>query len=507
MGDESGKCDITISLLATSTYVGTVIPAKAGIHRSRRMDAKAGMPSTNTVRHETKRRFLPLSRPVWTFKTRSYSRKLNEGKYSELAEITRRLGKLRAEVWRRYGSIAGVGLTHRQIRDRWLADGRMFDVPARLWKETLRDTFADVVAYREAAKVKVRPAIRKHIEGEEPPEVAQRKRLYGLLKHDEWAGDSYLRRGMRKYYRHGRTKVNNQIVLDTGCYTAFERDGQAWIKVMGLEHDKRIAIPLNTSHIPSGTLRLILRDGRVEVHHAVEAEQACNCKLSGQATIGIDKGYTEVFTDSDGQTHGEGLGRLLSHESDSLKVKYQQRNKLKAIAEAKPHKRDAIYQNNLGRQKLNRRKRKHTTRVRDKVFKAAHSVIDKAGVVACEDLTAPINGQSYTKDNKRRLAAWVKGLIAEAIQGVSQRRGSTLAIVNAAYTSQMDSRFGVLLGQRRGDAFYCFDGEVLQADANAARSVLSRLYDQEIQLYTPYWKVKDILLRRTEQFLADTPQL
>ncbi|HIE30546.1 TPA: hypothetical protein EYP66_25085 [Candidatus Poribacteria bacterium] len=46
--------------------------------------------------------------------------------------IARRLGKIRKEVWHRYGSISGVGLTHREIRDRWLAEGRKFDVPARL---------------------------------------------------------------------------------------------------------------------------------------------------------------------------------------------------------------------------------------------------------------------------------------------------------------------------------------------------------------------------------------
>ena len=49
------------------------------------------------------------------------SKKINNGKHNELKEIAKRLSQLRAEVWHRYGSIAGVGLTHRQIRDSWLA--------------------------------------------------------------------------------------------------------------------------------------------------------------------------------------------------------------------------------------------------------------------------------------------------------------------------------------------------------------------------------------------------
>jgi hypothetical protein len=346
-----------------------------------------------------------------------YSKGLNQGKYERLVKIASRLGRLRAEVWRRYGSVQGVGLSHRQIRDRWLAEGRQFDVPARLWKETLRDTFGDIVAYREAAKVKVRRAVWRRAQDD-----AERKRLYTLLKTDKWLEDGYLCRMMRKHYKHGRTQVNNQIVLDTGCYTAFERNGQAWIKVMSLERGKRIAIPLNTQHLPSGTLRLILRNGRVEVHYAVEATHVCSVRPCGQATLGVDKGYTEVFTDSDGDVHGEGLGDLLSTESDYLKAKYQRRNKLRAIAEAKPHKRDKIAKNNLGRKKLDQRKRKHTARVRDKVFKAAHSVVDKAQMVASEDLSSPISSRTYSKDQRRRLAGWVKGLMAEAIEAVFQLR-------------------------------------------------------------------------------------
>ena len=425
----------------------------------------------------------------------AYSKNLNQGKYYQLLKIASRLGRLRSEVWQQYGSIKGVGKTHREIRGRWLAEKREFDVPARLWKETLRDTFADIVMYRESAKVKVRKAIYKRTEDE-----SERKRLYTLLKSNRWLEDDYLRRMMRKYFKHGKTQVDNQIILDTGCYTAFERNGQAWIKVMGPERGKRIAIPLDTNRLPSGTLRLILRNGRIEVHYVVESDECCT-KPCGDKKIGIDKGYSEVFVDSDGLVHGDGLGEKLSAESDYLKTKYQFRNKLKAIAEANPHKREAILKHNLGRKKLVKRKQKHTKQVRDKVFKAVHSVVDKGKIIACEDLSAQIKSQKqYRKDTFRRLSGWVKGLINEALQSVSQRRGSTLVFVNCAYTSQMDSRYGVLLGHRNGEKFYCFDGVVLDADENAARNILARKDDPEIQSWTPYKEVKSILLERTEQF-------
>ncbi len=319
------------------------------------------------------------------------------------------------------------------------------------------------------------------------------------MKYDRWLEDSYLRRMMRKYYTHGHSHVRNQIILDTNSYTAFEHNGQAWIKVQSLERGKRIAIPLNTSELPTGTLRLILRNGAVEVHYAVEEEGVCNTEPCGDAVVGIDKGYTEAFVDSDGERHGEGLGELLGQESDHLKVKYRRRNKLKAIAEAKPHKRQNIERNNLGRKKLNARRQKHTRRVRDLAFKAAHSVVDKASVIVCEDLTSPINGSSWGKDQNRRLAGWVKGLLAEAIDTVSRRRGASVVLVNGAYTSQMDSRYGILLGERKGDTFHCFDGDVLDADTNAARNILARRDEPEIQLYTPYREVRRLLQDRTER--------
>lgn len=426
----------------------------------------------------------------------SYSQNLNQGKHDRLAEIASRLGRLRTEIWQRYGSIAGVGLTDRQIRDQWLAEGKQFDVPARLWKETLRDTFADIVSYREAAKVKVRQAIRRHTTDD-----LERKRLYTLLKYDRWLEDGFLRRQMRKHFKHGHTQVSNQIILDSNCYTTFELGGKTCLKVMSSIPRQRITIPLNTDIDISGTIRLILRDDRIEIHYAVDEESHCVTRPCGHQTIGIDKGYTEVYTDSDGDRHGEGLGELLSTESDYLKVKYQRRNKLKAIADKKPHKRDKILKNNLGRKKLDRRKKRHQQRVRDRVYKATHSVVDKAETIVCEDLTSPIAGKSYGKNQNRRLSGWVKGMMAESLESVIRRRGSApLVVTSAAYTSQTDSRYGVLLGERRGDRFYCFDGEVFDADHNAARNLLARLDDPEIGRYTSYKQVKTILLARTEQF-------
>jgi len=420
------------------------------------------------------------------------SQKLNKSKYQQLEEQAKRLGEIRSEVWHSFGSIKGVFIkSDRKIRDSWLKEKRQFKVSTNAWKETLRDGFGDIKANRESAKEKVRKMIYRQVDDEK-----KRLELYKKLKADDWTSDNYLRRLMRKFWKHGRNHTYNQIVVRSDNYNTFQLGGHAWIKIPSLQKGKRIAIPLNTTKEPSGTLRLILNEGEIEVHYTIDIEET---KTSGEATLGIDKGYTEVYVDSSGEHYGEGLGKILSCHSDKLKKKYQARNKLKAIINRKPQKKSNIIKNNLGRKKLNRQNKKVKSQIKDIICQATHLLIDKAEVIAAEDLTSPIASKKFGKNVTRRLSAWTKGVIANALDTISRRRGSSVILVNSAYTSQVDSRHGVLLGKRSGDSFYCYDGVVLQADENAARNVLARLHDPEIDRWMPFQKVKSILLERTER--------
>jgi IS605 OrfB family transposase len=205
------------------------------------------------------------------------------------------------------------------------------------------------------------------------------------------------------------------------------------------------------------------------------------------------------------------LGKLLTKHSDKLKKKYQARNQIRVIANKKPHKKQNIIENNLCIKKLNRQNERVQSQVKDTIYQATHKLVNKAEVIAAEDLTSPIKPRKFGKNVIRRLSAWTKGVIATAIETISRRRGSSVILVNSAYTSQMDSRYGILLGKRSGDSYsrqkflrnfclkYCFDGVVLQADENAAQNVLARLHDPEIDRWTPWQKVKSILLERTER--------
>ncbi|MFF8844345.1 zinc ribbon domain-containing protein [Streptomyces sp. NPDC015127] len=441
----------------------------------------------------------------------AYSRGLNAGKYAQLDEQARRLGRVRAMVWARYGSPVRDGVKDRTIRDQWMQDGtaETFGVLANAWKETVRDAVADIAAHREAGKVKVRKAVHRRYKDE-----SKRKKAYADLKYGRWQDDSFLARQMRRHVRHGVSRTANQIVVRSDQYNVWRMaDGNVWIDIPGLGRRQKIAIPLNTTVAPTGTLRLILRGGRLEVHYAIDAPDLRETRPCGAAKVGVDKGYTEVLADSDGDHHGTELGVLLREESDSLKTKNARRAKIRSVAEkarkAGDHaKADRIQASNLGTIKRNRRRSRFESRVRTVTFTAVHAVIDKAAHLVAEDLTRSfVSRKKLGKNTNRRLAAWTKGVTAEALNSVSERRGSTLTLVNAAYTSQVVPCCRIL-GKRHGDRLHCTRsgcGVVWQADHAGAINVLERDGDPDISLHTPHTRVKQIIQGRADRHRTRLP--
>ena len=442
----------------------------------------------------------------------AYSTRLNPGKYAALREPAVRLGRVRSEVWQRYGSISGVGsgLRDRQVRDRWLADGThvRFGVLADAWKETVRDAMDHIGANLAAAKLQVRRSITRRTK-----DPVERKRMLTALRTDRWTGDPFLTRQMRKHWKRGRNRTHDQIVVRADQHnTVADGRGRLWLAVPGLERRKMIRIPLSTAVAPTGTLRLILRGGRVEVHYQIDASQMRSSQRPcGQRTLGVDKGYTEALTDSDGGRHGCRLGELLSRESDRLKERNRRRARLRSIANTAAGRGDhakarRITVNNLGTVKRDRQVARHRAQVRSEIFTAVHRVVDKAATVVAEDLTKCFAGRKRLgKDVNRRLAGWTKGITAEALANVSERRGSALVHVNAAYTSQTCHRCSVL-GRRGGDWFHCtWCGVVWQADVNAAINILQRAGDPDIALHTPHRAVRQILQDRTDRHRTRLP--
>ena len=92
----------------------------------------------------------------------------------------------------------------------------------------------------------------------------------------------------------------------------------------------------------------------------------------------------------------------------------------------------------MGRKKLNRKNNKVQAQIKDIIYQATHKLVDKAEFLAAEDLTSPIASKkfggraatSFGKNVTRRLSAWTKGVIANALYTVYRRRGSSVILVN-----------------------------------------------------------------------------
>ena len=443
-----------------------------------------------------------------------YSKKLDEQTYAELTLIAKRLGILRKIIWHQFSSNPKK-LNDRKIRDIWTREKKngtnlypkiIDQLPARLWKETLRDTIGNINAYFAAGFKEIIKRLYKKYD------KAEAKKLIKLLKTD-YKANNELHRMVRTLIPKGYSKADNIICLDEECYS-FTEDESKIVQIMGLTPMKRLSIPMTTKNKPKGNFMIILKDGRCEfrVYHKY---QVTNIEKPIKA-IGVDKGYTEVFTDNTGERHGKGFGKLLTKKSDFLDEKYKNRNKLwaimKKVREAGNFKKaNNIKINNLGNKKLNKQKEIMKAELKEKIYSAAKVLAQKASIIAIEDLTFKTKSKGKFKKVNRRLSSWIKGVIDEAIIKYCFIYGTKLVYVNAAYTSQGDSRYDcALMGTRIGDSFIGFDEVVLDADVNAAINILARLYDKEINLYTSAEKVKEILIHRAEAVLSasvETAQL
>ncbi len=423
-----------------------------------------------------------------------------------LHAICRSMGFVRADIWRRFGALGTVGKSANDIRKEISAARIYADLPVdgTIRNETTKDIVNDVLLYKAAAMQKVRKAIAARTSDE-----AERKRLFTLLRKDQWLTDNFLHRQVRKHFRHGKSQVANQFVVRSDRFHTEIVDGFLTIVIrIAAKYGEAIRLTTTSSgknvNLTGSNLRIIVKEGFSEIHYATAKSDGRPC---GEKMIGIDKGYTEAFMDSEGVAHGQDFGKVMRVYSDQTMITGKARNHLHALK--KKHreagriaKADHIRENNLGRIKLNARKERAHKQLRTLAFQSAHAIVDKAAVVVSEDLTAPIALQQAWKRYNRRMSAWARGVLAEALDSVCTQRQAEHCLVNDAYTSQMDSVTGLLEGKRVGDKFYRINGDVLQADHNAALNVLARYEDTEITRFTSYKEVRRILLARSPAQLS-----
>ncbi|MBI3336314.1 transposase [Candidatus Peregrinibacteria bacterium] len=397
-----------------------------------------------------------------------------------------------------------------------------FALQARQWKLALKDAYETVQKQWSQTAADLRPRIAQKTEWSEE----MKRYAYWVLKKPQRMAQlcdgpapepshflidpkpqrtvfSYLRRVIRRRRgRRPRVRRAKSACFDPNMYTVFFENGTQYIKVMSLEKGKRIAIPLCGNTPIEGNIRLVLdqEQKRVEIHFTAEIHPAP--KLHSEPCA-LDAGISEVFTDEQGNCYGEHFGLTLGKISEELNQKGQARNKLYQIAKEAHQKGDVNSSRrcrkfNLGRKKLQNRRKTARTEIARQINTAIHQVllVRQPQVLVTEKLD--LRGKAKSKKLSRRVSYWTRRLLKERIEFKASAGGSRREQVNPAYSSQTCPPCGfVHRDNRRGDTFQCTHcGHRDHADRVAAANLKARYKDPEITLYTPKERVKAILLNR-----------
>ena len=189
-------------------------------------------------------------------------------------------------------------------------------------------------------------------------------------------------------------------------------------------------------------------------------------------------------------------------ETERLNYVNAKRNRVWALmkkyrSESNLEKANIIRENNFGEIKYNKKKYKFDSTVKNYINHEIKVMLDEEKPT--EIVAEKLDFQSFTKKLpkkiKRKLSRWIKGYIQERLEYIASLRQIKIIMINPAYTSQVCNLCGAF-GKRNGKAFTCKTCGTMDADYNASCNIGDRKNDIEITLYTPYKKVKEILLKR-----------
>ncbi|NEQ82568.1 MAG: transposase [Moorea sp. SIO2I5] len=426
---------------------------------------------------------------------------------AELFAMMQRLGIVRSESYNKLGSVSYWGLDWRKAYPeiRAFRTPESLKLPSKLMEWTVSDVAKAITAQQAACIEALGKILHKRFPGQENKK--RRNECYKQLSSPSFVDNPFLHRIVRKQFQRGHSSTRNQIVYQQGGYSCKRISRHTYqLELAGLRRGKRNRILVRSNRKLTGQIRLIynLQLQRFEVHFIVDYGTV-NIPAE-RRSIGVDKGYTEAFYDSDGRAHGLGLGKLATAKSNRITKKNRNRGKLWALhrklEKIDPVKSARILENNLTRKTENRRLYRDQAAITAIIGAASKSLFTSESLkVFAEDLTEPIRGKSQSKPMSRKLNSWMKGTIRDSLQKWANWTGSVVSEIQPSYTSQIDSVTGTLLGARKGDSFIRFNGVVLQADHNAAKNILARGTDQGISRFMTRVEVQAVLLRRTARFL------
>ncbi|NEQ86304.1 MAG: transposase, partial [Moorea sp. SIO2I5] len=367
---------------------------------------------------------------------------------AELLSTMKKLGIVRAESYNKLGSINYWGLDWKKAipKVKSFRTPDTLGLPAKLMDWTINDVAKAITAQQAACIDAVIKKIYNRFPGIECQKT--RKELCQQIKTLAFLDNPLLHRLIRKEFQRGHSWVKNQIVYQQVGYSCKRLSRNTYqLEVAGLRRGKRNQIIVNSNRKIKGQIRLTYNQllQKFEVHFLVDHGKV---EIPAERrNIGLDKGYTEAFYDSDGQVHGNDLGKVTTKKSNRICAKNKNRGKLWALhrklEKIDPAKSARILKNNLTRKTENKRYRQDQSEIKTIIGAASKSVFNgKSLKVFAEDLTKPIKNKRQSKAMSRKLNSWMKGELRDSLQKWANWTGSVVTEVQPSYTSQVDSRNG-----------------------------------------------------------------
>lgn len=451
---------------------------------------------------------------------KQYSYKLDEEMLKELLFIANQYKNVKNYVYSRYSGINSILLLgkDRKIRDQWIKTKfyEQWKLPARYWKLALSEAFSNIKTNWSNTKKRVKDQVNRN------SNLSNEDRHYinYILKFDSYyfkvltnkdfetpnifedknLNYKYLNNLIKRYTRRYKGKIpyakrGRSFSIDTGLYS-YAADG---INITSTTKGKRLSIKLSDKNRYERTMIVKIVGEKIEIHCPLKVKVRKN---NNENILGMDKGYKYLFATSSGNLYGEKLNQYLSEETERLTKVNSNRNRLYAkyliyLENGDDKKAKLIKENNLGKKKYFKAKHRHDENVKSYINCCLNNLLEqeKPKEIVMEQLDFVNWNDRFSKSVKRKLSRWIKGYIRERVEYKCSLNSIKCTYINPAYTSKVCNICGSF-GTRNGDTFTCPKCGKLHSDINASKNILNRKTDEEITLYTPYQKVKAILLDR-----------
>jgi IS605 OrfB family transposase len=371
-------------------------------------------------------------------------------------------------------------------------------------------------------------------------EIVPNTKLSELLKNIDPSRLKTIHNIIRRYtrnYKFNKPHTENLTVfsLDQEMYSIkYDKNtNKTYIYIASTTKNKRIQIELKSpySYSKNGNIQIVfLKDKKcIEIHKSIKIKPKKNKRPVN--FLGLDKGYSTLMSCSDHTEYGVNIGKEFTKEAERINKRNSNRNpyfnkrtemrneiktldvqidntkdgiqKIRLIQRKKSieKKLERFEQQHIGNKNYDKQHNKTISHLESTINYEIKKMINQTGVthLVIEDLSF-VNNMSPHKGKKfnRQVSSWLKGTLDERIEYICELNNVTVFKVNPAYTSQYCAQCGAKI-ERSGthnEIATCPHCGKMNANINAAKEILLRLFDDEITLYTPYKKVKEIIENR-----------